>query len=170
MKKEAASGEFYEVQYMAKEQPIMAIIVWGITIFSWAVFAVQVILGSPVGNNRAPAYAVWLLMLSFGIIFPLVMFSLRLETRVLKNELHYRYYPFHIKWRIICLDEIKMAEFTEYSGLREFGGWGIRRNRRGRAYTVAGKYGVWITLKDKREVLFGSKKAGELEKALISGK
>ncbi|MBN1431441.1 MAG: hypothetical protein JW931_01550 [Methanomicrobiaceae archaeon] len=97
MKIKAASGEFYEVQYMAKEQPLMAIIVWGITIFSWAVFAVQIILGSPVGNNPSPDYTVWLLMLSFGIIFPLVMFSLRLGTRVLENELHYRYYLFHIK-------------------------------------------------------------------------
>lgn len=163
------SERFYEVQYMAKEQMIMAVVVWGITIFSWAVFAVQIVLGISVGNNPAPDYMVWLIMLSFGIVFPLVMFSLRLQTRVADDELQYRYYPFHIRWRTIGFDEIKKVKFTEYSGLKEFGGWGIRRNRRGRAYTVAGKYGVWITLRDKSEILIGSKKAEELEKALTSG-
>jgi len=164
-----ASGSFYEVQYMAKEQLIMAVVVWGITIFSWAVFAVQIFLGIPVGNNPAPDYMVWLIMLSFGIVFPLVMFSLRLQTRVVDRELRYRFYPFHIKWKTIGFEEIKKVKSTEYSGLKEFGGWGIRCNSRGRAYTVAGKYGVWITLKDGSEILIGSRRAGELEKALFAG-
>lgn len=166
MKEKDAPEGFYEVQYMAKEQLIMAVVVWGITIFSWAVFAVQIVLGIPVGNIPAPDYMVWLIMLSFGIIFPLVMFSLRLQTRVADKELQYRYYPFHIRWRTIGFDDINNVKFAEYSGLKEFGGWGIRRNRRGKAYTVAGKYGVWITLKDKSEILIGSKRAGELEKVL----
>lgn len=166
MKDGAASGQFYEVQYMAKEQPLMTIIVWGITIFSWAVFAVQVILGIPVGNNPAPDSGVWVVMLVFGIVFPLFMFSLRLETRVMNGEFGYRYFPVHLKWRTIKSREIKKTAIVDYSGLREFGGWGIRWNRRGRAYTVAGRGGVRFTLKGKKEILFGSKRPEELLTAL----
>lgn len=168
MKGKSLPGDFYEIQYMAKEQPLMFIVVWAITIFAWGIFAAQVILGIRVGNNPAPDYAIWLIMLLFGIAFPFLMFSLRLETSVSDTEFCYRYFPAHLKWRVVNRDDIMKAEFAEYSGLREFGGWGIRGNRRGRAYTVAGKYGVWITLKNGKEILIGSKRAEELEKALTN--
>lgn len=157
---------FYEVQYMVKEQPLMTIVVWAVAILSWGIFAVQVVLGIPVGNNPAPDIWVWIMMIAFGIIFPLFMFSLRLETRVSGGKFSYRYFPIHLKWRILGYNNIKKAKAVDYSGIREFGGWGIRRNRRGRAYTIAGKHGVWITLKDGKEILFGSGKAEVLQKAL----
>ncbi|WP_052418798.1 DUF6141 family protein [Methanolacinia paynteri] len=166
MKKEESPAEFYEAQYMAKDQPLMAIVVWAITIFSWGVFAVQVILGIPVGNNPAPDSAVWVIMIVFGILFPLFMFTLRLETKVMNGVFGYRYFPVHLKWRNIKSREIKKAEVVDYSGLREFGGWGIRWNRRGKAYTVAGRGGVRFTLKGKKEILFGSKRPEELLTAL----
>jgi hypothetical protein len=166
MKENPASTKFHEVQYMAKEQPLMAIVVWAIAIFSWAVFAVQIIFGIPVGNNPAPYIWVWIIMIVFGSIFPAFMFNIRLETRVLDGEFGYRYFPLHLKWRTIRSGEIKKAEVADYSGLKEFGGWGIRRNKRGKAYTVSGSRGVWITLKSGKEILFGSKKAEELANAL----
>jgi hypothetical protein len=166
MKKNDSPAEFYEAQYMAKDQPLMAIVVWAIAIFSWAVFAVQIIFGIPVGNNPAPYIWVWIIMIVFGSIFPVVMFNIRLETRVLDGEFGYRYFPVHLKWKTIKSGEIKKAEVADYSGLKEFGGWGIRWNRRGKAYTVSGRGGVWITLKSRKEILFGSKKAEELANAL----
>ncbi len=161
---------FYEAQYMAKDQPLMTIVVWAVSILSWGIFAVQVILGIPVGNNPAPDLWVWLMMIAFGIVFPLFMFSLRLEMRVSGGGLEYRYFPVHLKWKVVPHKNIRKAKAGDYSGLRDFGGWGIRGNRRGRAYTVSGRYGVWITLKDGNELLFGSKKAGDLEKALNEAK
>ena len=50
--------------------------------------------------------------------------------------------------------------------MREFGGWGIRVSRNGRAYNASGNTGVQLVLADGSHILIGTQRAEELLAAL----
>ena len=67
------------------------------------------------------------------------------------------FYPFHLKWRSIIVDDIVSFEMVTYRPFRDYGGWGIRRGRKGVwAYTMSGNRGIRIEKKDGKKLLFGS--------------
>jgi len=161
--------QFEEVQPVLREHPAIPLVVGAIAVIAWAVFLAQVVSGIPVGNHPAPDAAVWVIWTAFGIAVPALFAVMRLETKVQDDQLGYRFFPIHLSWRMIPRDDIVRAVPATYRPLREFGGWGIRFGRRGRAYTVSGTGGVWITLRDGREFLLGSRRPGELADALTRG-
>jgi len=161
--------QFEEVQSVRRGHPVIPLVVGIIAGIAWAVFLAQVVSGIPVGNHPAPDAAVWAIWAAFGIAFPALFAVMRLETKVQDDRLGYRFFPIHLSWRMIPREDIVSAVPTTYRPLREFGGWGIRFGRRGRAYTVSGTGGVWITLRDGREFLLGSRRPGDLAEALTRG-
>lgn len=68
--------------------------------------------------------------------------------------------------RLIPYHDIQSAAVREYSPLREYGGWGYRIGRNGRAYSVSGRYGVQLVLTDDKALLIGSQEAEALASAL----
>ena len=160
---------YYEKQYMFRDQPFIIPIICIISIIGWIFLLFQIIGGIPLGNHPAPDWAVWIIWIIFGIIFPVFFIFLRLETRVDDENLEFRYFPVHLSWKKIPFAEIEKAEATEYRPIREFGGWGIRFGRHGKAYTVSGNRGVRITMKNGRKFILGSKNADELELVIKKG-
>lgn len=57
----------------------------------------------------------------------------------------------------------------EYSPLGEYGDWGIRRGRGGRAYNVKGNRGVRLVLRTGKKVLIGSRYPERLITAIRAG-
>lgn len=73
------------------------------------------------------------------IIFFLFLF-IRLEWTLNSDGFQYRFIPFILKYRKIPFNEIKDATVREISPLKDFGGWGLRKNKNlGSAYTTKGK-------------------------------
>lgn len=101
-----------------------------------------------------------------ALIIPLFLFILNLETEISQEGISVRFFPFHLKKKFFAWDEIAKAEVREYSPLLEYGGWGIRRGRSGRAYNVKGKMGLQLVLKNGKKVLIGTQKAEELKQIL----
>lgn len=101
-----------------------------------------------------------------ALIIPLFLFILNLETEISQEGISVRFFPFHLKKKFFAWDEITKAEVREYSPLLEYGGWGIRRGRSGRAYNVKGKMGLQLVLKNGKKVLIGTQKAEELKQIL----
>ncbi len=62
--------------------------------------------------------------------------------------------------------EIETYEARQYRPLRDFGGWGIRFGRSGRAYTVSGNQGVQFVFKNGQRLLIGSQHADRLVEAV----
>ena len=62
-------------------------------------------------------------------------------------------FPFH---------SIQKVEAVTYSPIMEYGGWGLRYGRKGKAYNVSGNKAVFLTLCNEKNVLIGSQKHGEL--------
>jgi hypothetical protein len=66
----------------------------------------------------------------------------------------------------IPLRHIARAYARQYQPLKEYGGWGIRNGREGRAFTLGGKEGVQLVLRSGTRVLVGSRQAEELASAI----
>ena len=60
---------------------------------------------------------------------------------VRRDSLYYRFYPFHISIHRIACEDIKAVKARTYRPIMEYGGWGIRWSRRGKAYNVYGNRG-----------------------------
>ena len=100
------------------------------------------------------------------VAFPLLVYVFQLRVKINEEGLHYQFYPFHFKSHIIKLHEIEKFEALQYRPIGDYGGWGIRHGFKGKAYNISGNKGVKIYLKNGKNILFGSQKYKELEKAL----
>jgi hypothetical protein len=109
------------------------------------------------------------ILVIFGIIFPVWFLLMKLEIEVTSAILRFRMFPLHLKWKEVPFGTIAGVMAVIYRPLREYGGWGIRFGRKGMAYNVSGDRGVQVTLKNGKSFLLGSRKAEELESVLHAG-
>jgi len=128
----------------------------------------QLILGIPFGNNPAPDSVMVILVVIFGIIFPLFMYKTNLTTEVRSDGLYVSYFPFHLSFHRIASEEIRGFEACTYSPIKDYGGWGIRYGRKGKAYNVSGNRGVQLKLSNGKHLMIGSQKPEELVESLAS--
>ena len=166
---EGRKVRYYERQYM--RHPLLLAVVGFIGALMWVAFVRQIIYNIPFGTNPAPDWLMWLFVLLFGVGLPVLMYGAHLEILLWDGVLMYRYVPFHVRWRTVPCSAIVRAEAVTYSPLREFGGWGIRWGRWGRAYSASGTRGVRIECREGDRFLLGSGRAQELAQCiLICGK
>lgn len=126
----------------------------------------QIVFDRPFGNDPLSDGGLLTVAGVFGGGLPLLFYAVNLTVEVRPNGLHLRYFPFHLRFHRIAFDTITRAEARTYSALREFGGWGIRWGKEGKAYTVSGDRGVQLEFRNGRKLLIGSKRAEELAQAL----
>jgi len=71
-------------------------------------------------------------------------------------------------WRSqrIPLNRIQTAEIIDHDPSRDYGGYGVRSTRQGKAYIASGSGGVRLTLSDGEKVVIGSNRAADLRAAL----
>ncbi len=132
---------------------------------AWWTFVQQIVRGIPFGTHPAPDWAVWLVLVLCGVGLPLFFFRCRLVTTVTPG--HLRVHLRLVRRRDVPVDRILAAEVIEYRPLREYGGWGIRYNRKlGWAYTAHGHRGVRLRLADDGGLLVGSQRPEALMLAL----
>lgn len=143
---------------------VPVLIVMGVV---WWQFVEQVMLDQPRGSDSLPAWTAWILLILFGIGFPAFAAVVRLVTEVRPGELTVRLIPFRTKR--VSIRDIKSAMVREYLARKEFGGWGIRVGRNGRAYNASGNMGVQLTLTNEDRILIGSQRSEELLAALRLG-
>ena len=136
-----------------------------VTVIVWWIFVQQIVLGHPQGSNPIPNWLAWVLTMIFGFGFPAFAAIVRVITDVRPGQLSVRLYPFPTK--LIPVSTISEASVRHYSPLGEFGGWGMRVNKRsGRAYNAYGNQGVQLVLSDGARVLIGSQQSEQLLTAL----
>lgn len=92
--------------------------------------------------------------------------SLKLYTRLDSAGVHFRMKPFHFREQMIPWDEIDQIYVRKYSPIMEYGGWGIRYSRNGKAYNVRGNYGLQVVKKNGKKILIGTQQPDNLSRAL----
>jgi hypothetical protein len=124
----------------------------------------QVILGhpwgtKPISNASMIGWTVFLWLVYLRLV------AVRLVTQVGPGELSV---AMRGLWRErrIPLNEIKSAKIVTYDAARDYGGYGIRTIRRGKAYIAGGNRGVRLELVQGGAVVIGSKRPEELVAAI----
>lgn len=116
----------------------------------------QVVQGEPWGSNPAPDEAILVAWLLAGVSVPLLFAVAHLRTRVTRDGISVRFFPFHLRERHWTFDEIESIIPRKYRPLGEYGGWGIRVGLSGWAYNVKGRMGVQFRLRSGSRILVGT--------------
>jgi hypothetical protein len=137
-----------------------------------------------------------LVFLVCTVITILLCIIMRLETTITTEGVSVRFYPIHRSFRNYRWEDISVSIVRKYSPLKEFGGWGIRFGGWGirfigrrhtilnlikrvsqskirfigrhytTAYSISGKHGLQLELKNGKRILIGTNKVYEIEQVL----
>lgn len=90
-----------------------------------------------------------------------------LKTKISNKEICVRYMPQSKDWMKISVAQIRSYRIRKYNPIREYYGHGKRNHRKhGKAYTVSGKEGLQIYLRDGTKLLIGTQKRQAIEYAM----
>lgn len=99
------------------------------------------------------------------ILLPLciVLFIVfKVKTNITKESINVKIVPFNLTNQTILWSDTKKVEVVEYSAIKEYGGWGYRRSKTGKAINPSGKHGLKIHFKDGTHLLVGTRRPDEL--------
>ena len=99
------------------------------------------------------------------------IFFFKLSTRIDEEGIHYKFFPFQLKFKLLPWNEIKIANVRTYDAISEFGGWGLKggvlwNKSKGRAINVSGDIGIQLQLKNGKKLLIGTQKKEEAIRVL----
>lgn len=120
-------------------------------------------LGSAYTELQSAFYPVAIM---FILIF--LFFIFKLKTYITNTEVTYNFFPFHLKSRVIPLNNIANMYVRKYKPLREYGGWGVRMGLfgKGSAINVSGNMGIQIELKNGDRILIGTNKPDDAKRII----
>jgi len=132
---------------------------------------VALIIGSYVKNPEQFTPLEFTSILIITLLAPCLIFIFRLTTRIDENGIHYKFFPFHLKFKTINWNDINKAYIRKYDALTEYGGWGIKggkfwKKEGGTAINVSGNIGIQLELKNGKKLLIGTQLKNESEMVL----
>tara|TARA_B100001750_G_scaffold192687_1_gene163485 strand:+ start:680 stop:1189 length:510 start_codon:yes stop_codon:yes gene_type:complete len=126
-----------------------------------AIIFQQILLNSP-SSSVVITNLTLLLGLVLSSAIPIFLYFTGLDTEVRSEGIYIRFRPFHRAWIVLDFKNIQQIESVTYSPLKEYGGWGIRYGKKGKAYNVSGNRGVYLTLREGTNILIGSQNSDAL--------
>jgi hypothetical protein len=104
----------------------------------------------------------------YGTVIAAVVLSalfsiLKLHTKIDKNSIQYKFFPFHLSFKNIAWSQVESCEMRTFKPLSEYGGWGLRFGPSGRAYTITGNKGLQLYTKGNKKILIGTHNTVGLE-------
>lgn len=127
----------------------------------------QIISGEPFGTKPMSDTG---LLISTGVtlIMTILFTRLQLETRITKEGIHVRFFPFHLSFKYYPWDDILKSYVRQYSPIWEYGGWGLRLGffGKGSAFNVSGNMGLQLEFKNSKKLLIGTQKPDEVSQVL----
>ncbi len=120
-----------------------------------------------VNTNMSAMEFTLTLLLMFGVTIPIFFFTLR--TRIDEKGIHYRFFPFHRRFRTILWSDIKSVSVRKYNAISEYGGWGLKggfSRKKGTAVNVSGDIGIQLILTTNKKLLIGTQKENDAKRVL----
>lgn len=137
-------------------------------LFGFGIY-VQLIEGKSFGNNPMSDSGLIISFILTLALFLLVLLLFRLavlKITITEQGISYKFFPFHFKFHEIKYNLIDSYELITYNPIRDYGGWGIRFGKNGKAYNVSGNQGLLLKLKTGKSVLFGTQRVDALKHAM----
>jgi hypothetical protein len=145
--------------------PLYLLAIGNIFLFGYGIYH-QLIAGKSWGDNPMSDMGliiVTCLTLAIWVGVFLLFEKSKLITKIFETEIRLRFPPFFSKEKIIPFETIKMMEVRKYNPIWEFGGWGIRYGKKGKAYNVKGNIGLQIYFKSGKSLLIGTQKMDQVK-------
>jgi len=155
-----------------EDQAIRQPRVWGLVAILPAGFTLlliwQVWLGHqtgphPMTNSNVIGWTIFLWLIWLRLI------TVKLRTTVEPDRISIRLRGLWNVRRISAAD-VSKTEIVSYRAVEDYGGYGIRLTKRGRAYIASGDRGVRLTFAKGGKILIGSQHPEELAKAIAAAK
>ena len=154
-----SNSEFYEQQKITQWWVWVSLLSADI-VLGWAIWS-----DWREGQRELPG-----LLIAGGLMLmlSLMLFFIRLETKVGKDGIQVRFWPFITNWKFISWADCESWEVRKYSPLAEYGGWGYRMGwgRQNVALNLSGNHGLQLKMLDGRKLLVGTLKPDELKMVL----
>ena len=131
----------------------------------WLIFQ-TIVLDQSANNEFVGNIWIIVICLIFGAGMPAFIYMTTLSTEVRNDGVYVRFNTLHINWVVFEFNDIQKAEALTYRPIMEYGGWGIRFGKNGKAYNVSGNKGVLLTLSKGKTILIGSQNHEELSLAI----
>lgn len=119
-----------------------------------------------VTKKAEPVFAAIPLLVVMAIV--ILFWLISLQVSITHDKISYRFRPFQLKWTNIPKETIRQTSIVTYDPIGEYGGWGIRYGKGGKAYTVKGHSGISINLVNGKHLLIGTSNPKEAQRALES--
>jgi hypothetical protein len=121
---------------------------------------------NPASNEVLALTASLTTLMMVGIL--LLVKTVTLQVKIHENGISFRYPPLVRKWRSIARAEIERYEVGKYRPVKRYGGWGIRYGfgKSGKAYTVTGRTGLKLIMKNGKTILLGTQRAQAISYAM----
>lgn len=143
----------------------------------WEVFALLVVLMISASYHFAElylsgTYETGPLTLQYTLITIILagtaayLWSIRLILEIDKEGIRYQYFPRHYRKHKIKWEEIEQAEFIDTPVLAELSGWAVRLGTWERMFSVSGRTGLSLRLKNGQQLFIGTQHPEELKDAL----
>lgn len=127
---------------------------------------VQLVLGRSFGSKPMSNTAL-LFTTALALVFTVIMLSFSLETKIKGDGIYVRFFPFYRTPKKYPWTQITTSYVRKYDPWKEFGGWGIRTGRSGKAWIASGDQGIQLIFTNGTRLLIGTGKPEEAEKALL---
>ncbi len=154
-------------------QPWLWILITVVDILFFSLFAkalyTQLYLGIPSGDNPISntgliALSLFVFLLLAGITLSL-LFS-RLQTRIEKEGVSYKFTPFMRNWKSFPLSAIQQYEVKKFNPIMEFGGWGYRRGWGKLLVNTSGNMALFINTIDNQQIAIGTQLPEEVRNTM----
>lgn len=145
---------------------LMVMTLAAVTLFGYGMIK-QLVFGQPWGDRPMSDSALAIvgpLVILFTIGMTYLFIKLKLVVAVRDDGLYIRFFP--LSRQIIQYENIEESYVRTYRPLKEYGGWGIRYGRKGKAYNVSGNQGVQLKLSGGKKLLIGSQQPEKLADAI----
>jgi hypothetical protein len=156
-----------------KETWLIIILILAIGVpFLFGVYGIiqQIIYKIPLGQK--PMSDVGLIIFTVSMfLLTLLIFFMKLSTRIDEEGIQYQFYPFHFSMKKISWDKIEKVGVRTYLPISEFGGWGLRggfffNKGKEKAVNISGNIGIQLILKSGKKLLIGTQKESEAKSVL----
>jgi hypothetical protein len=110
---------------------------------------------------------------SITLVVSALIFLFKLTTRIDQDGIHYKFFPFHFKFKTITWSEISKVYVRKYNPISEYGGWGLKggffwNKSKGTAYNVSGDIGIQLELKNGKKILIGTNREDQAKQVLLN--
>lgn len=121
-----------------------------------------IILSDYLKNDSSIAPLNLYITIGVAVLVSSLIFLFKLDTRIDEKGIHYKFFPFHLKFNTIYWDDINKAYVRKYDAITEYGGWGLKgglfwKKSNGVAFNVSGDIGIQLELVTGKKILLGTK-------------